>query len=286
MKPRTIYSRRILLVIFVLALASQACAVTLFKWPSSFPNLPGISTAPVPGGPTPTPLPRAEVTFTVRLPEPLPANEVLAISVLDELTGLALNAVDYQMTAVDNVTYSTTLAIPDKAIIKYRYVRHGPANVVEDTNLDAPIRYRMVYINGPTQIVETVNNWADKPVSTLSGNIYGTVVNQDTGAPIPGILVTAGGVQALTDSAGRFELPGLRGGNHNLVAYALDGAYQTFQQGAMVAENQATPVQIPMKPAQMVNVIFTVSVPGSTQKGVPLRLAGNLLQLGNTFADL
>jgi hypothetical protein len=41
-----------------------------------------------------------------------------------------------------------------------------------------------------------------------------------------------------------------------------------------------------MRPAQLVNVIFTVSVPDSTQRGVPLRLAGNLLQLGNTFTDL
>ena len=111
-------------------------------------------------------------------------------------------------------------------------------------------------------------------------------MNQDTAAPIPGILVSAGGAQMLTDSAGRFELDGFRGGDHNLVAYALDGAYQTFQQGATVAENQSTPVQIQMKPAQMVNVIFTVAVPESTQRGVPLRLAGNLLQLGNTFSDL
>jgi hypothetical protein len=35
-----------------------------------------------------------------------------------------------------------------------------------------------------------------------------------------------------------------------------------------------------------VNVIFNVSVPDSTQRGVPLRLAGNFLQLGDTFADL
>ncbi|MGE5374244.1 MAG: glycoside hydrolase family 113 [Bacteroidota bacterium] len=286
MKSRTLYSRRILLAIVILALASQACAITLFKWPTSFPGFPGSPTTPLPVGPTATPMPRAEVTFTVRLPEPLQANEVLAISVVDEITGLALNPVDYQMTAVDNITYTTQLAIPDKAVIKYHYVRRGPANVAEDTNLDVPIRYRMAFINGPTQIVETVNSWSDKPVNTYSGNIFGTVVNQDTGGPIPDILVTAGGVQALTDSAGRFELDGLRGGSHNLVAYALDGSYQTFQQGAAIAENQATPVQISMKPAQLVNVIFTVSVPDSTQKGVPLRLAGNLLQLGNTFGDL
>ena len=69
-----------------------------------------------------TPLPRAEVTFTVRLPEPLPANEILVVSVLDEVTGLALNPVDYQMTMVDAITYTAKLAIPDRALLKYRYV--------------------------------------------------------------------------------------------------------------------------------------------------------------------
>jgi hypothetical protein len=194
--------------------------------------------------------------------------------------------VDYQMTAADAITYTATLAIPDQAVLKYRYVRLGASRINEDSNLDANIRYRMLRVAGPTQVVDTVNSWADKAVGTLSGTIFGTVLNASTGTPIPEILVTAGGVQTLTDSAGRFELLGLRGGAHNLVAYALDGTYQTFQQGATVAENQSTPVEIRLQPAQLVNIIFTVSVPAETQRGVPLRLAGNLLQLGNTFSDL
>ena len=283
MKPHPIFSRPFILFVIILALSSQACAITLLKWP-----FPSTSNTPAPGtsGPAPTALPRAQVSYTVRLPEPLLPNEVLVLSVLDEVTGLALNPVDYQMNIVDSNTYTTSLAIPDKSVIKYRYVRSGPARVSEDTNTDSYIRYRMLLVNGPTQIVDTVNSWADKPVSTLSGNISGTVLNVDTGAPIPDILVTAGGAQVLTDSAGRFQIMGLRGGTHNLVAYALDGTYITFQQGATVAENQTTPVEIRMKAAQLVNVIFTVSVPQETQTGVPLRLAGNLLQLGNTFSDL
>jgi hypothetical protein len=284
MKSQSVLSRRILFFIIVVALVSQACAISLFKWPA-FPTA-SPSTPSFPSGPTPTALPRAEVTFTVRLPDPLAANEVLAISILDEVTGLALNAVDYQMSAVDTTTYTAKLAIPDQALIKYRYVRLGVARVNEDTNLDEPIRYRLLHVSGPTQVVDTLNSWADKPVGTLSGNVFGTVVNANTNAPIPDILVTAGGVQTLTDSAGRFQLNGLRGGNHNFVAYALDGAFQTFQQGATVAENQSTPVQISMNPAKLVSVIFTVTVPPGTQPGVPLRLAGNLLQLGNTFSDL
>ncbi len=285
MKSRPLFSRRILILILILALASQACAITLLEWPSFFPTA-GPTTPTGPSGPTPTPLPRAEVTFTVRLPEPLPANEILVLSILDEVTGLALNAVDYQMNLVDATTYTAKLAIPDQALLKYRYVRRGAARVNEDTNLDAAIRYRMLHVVGPTQIVDTLNSWADRPVSTLSGNIFGTVLNIDTGVPIPDILVTAGGAQTLTDSAGRFQLVGLRGGTHNFVAYAMDGAFQTFQQGATVAENQSTPVEVRLKPAQLVNISFTVSVPAGTETGMPLRLAGNLLQLGNTFSDL
>jgi glycosyl hydrolase family 113/carboxypeptidase family protein len=282
MKSRPVFSRQFILFIIILALSSQACALTLIEWPFPISNTP----APGPGGPAPTPPARAEVTFTVRLPEPLLPNEALIFSVLDEVTGLALNPVDYQMTIVDANTYSSSLAIPDKSVIKYRYIRRGASRVNEDTNTDASIRYRMLLVNGPTQIVDTISSWADKPVNTLSGNISGRVLNADTGAAIPDILVTAGGAQVLTDSAGRFEILSLRGGTHNLIAYALDGAYQTFQQGATVAENQTTPVEIRLKAAQLVNVIFTVSVPSGTQPGVPLRLAGNLLQLGNTFSDL
>jgi hypothetical protein len=284
MKSHPAFSRRILLFILALALSSQACALSLIKWPT-FPTA-SPSNTNLPSGPTPTDLPRAQVTFTVRLPDPLAANEVLVLSILDEVTGLALNAVDYPMNAVDTITFTATLAIPDQALLKYRYVRRGASRINEDTNLDASIRYRLLHVSGPTQVVDTVNSWVDKSVSTLSGNIFGTVVNSDNGVPIPDIMVSAGGVQTQTDSAGRFQLIGLRGGTHNFVAYALDGAYQTFQQGATVAENQSTPVNVGLKPAQQVNVIFTVSVPAGTQPGVPLRIAGNLLQLGNTFSDL
>lgn len=282
MKSRTVIPRQILAVMIILALGSQACAISLIKWSDLFPS--GPTSAPSPSNPS-TPAPRAEVTFTVQLPEALTPGEVLALSVVDEVTGLALNPVDYQMAPLDATTYTSKLTIPDRAVIRYRYVRIGAGRVMEDTNTDAAIRYRLFLVNGPTQVVDTVNSWSDRAVGTLSGNIVGTVLNSDTGAPIPDIMVTAGGAQIQTDSAGRFQLPGLRAGTHNLVAYALDGMFQTFQQGATVAANQATPVEIRLKPAPLVNVIFTVSVPGSTQRGVPLRIAGNLIQLGNTFSD-
>ncbi|HEY6072213.1 MAG TPA: carboxypeptidase regulatory-like domain-containing protein, partial [Anaerolineales bacterium] len=125
-----------------------------------------------------------------------------------------------------------------------------------------------------------------KVYSRQTGRIMGRVLNADTGAPIPNILVTAGGVQYLTDSAGRFDLEGMPVGTHNLVAYALDGLYQPFQQGATVGVGQSTNVDLALHAAPHVNVTFNVTVPSNTVTGAPVRVAGNLLQLGNTFADL
>jgi hypothetical protein len=221
----------------------------------------------------------------VQIPEPLAPNEVLAISVLDEVTGLNLNPADYQMTQVDSITYSATFPIPDQAIVKYRYVRRSGSRIFEDTNADNDIRYRMLYANGPMEILDTVSSWTDKQANTISGSISGTVANLQTGVPLGEMMVTAGGVQTLTDSAGRFTLTGLRAGRHNLVAFALDGTYQTFQQGAVVEGNKITGVDLKMMSAQLVNVIFTVTVPQNTQPGAPLRIAGSLLQLRNTFTD-
>jgi hypothetical protein len=281
MKSRLSISRRALTAVIVMALASQACSWTLIKWPT-FPT--AIAPTSIPSGPTSTPAPRADATFTVRLPDPLQPGETLVLRVVDEVAGLAYNPVDYELSSVDTVTYTRTLQIPDQAVIRYTYVRY-PTATEEDTNFDQPIRYRLFYASGSTQIIDTISSWSDKPANTLSGSIFGTVVDADTNQPIPDILVTAGGEQLLTDSAGRFVLSGLRAGTHNLVAYALDGSYQIFQQGAAVADNQLTQAaQIRLKQQPLVNVTFIVAIPQGTQGTV--RLAGNLLQFGNTFADL
>ncbi len=108
----------------------------------------------------------------------------------------------------------------------------------------------------------------------------------DTGSPLPNMLVSAGGMQSITDSSGHFELSGLPTGTQNLLVYSMDGMYQTFQQGAAVADGQTTIVDLRVKSLPLVNVTFMVTVPDTTVPGVPVRIAGNILQLGNTFADL
>ncbi len=148
------------------------------------------------------------------------------------------------------------------------------------------VRYRMVHVTGQSTVKDVVSRWTDTSFTLPTGRIEGTATDSETLEPIASLLITAGGAQTLTSSDGYFMLEGLPVGVHNLVGYSLDGAYQTFQQGAQVAEGATTPSHIQMDPAKKSNIIFVVKVPDGTLPVVPLRLAGNLFQLGNTFADL
>ncbi len=272
----------ILASLSVLTLTAMACTVSLLQIPTVAP---AATQPPSPALPTPTVLPRAQTVFQVTLPEPLGAGENLALSVLDEVTGLALNPQLYQMQPLDNLTYTATLALPYSAVVRYRYVRLGSTQVPEDTILGEPIRYRLYYVAGQAEVKDLIGSWSDHTYPTQTGSIEGRVLNIDTGAPIPDVLVTAGGEGAFTDSAGRFDLPALVPGTHNLVAYAVDGTYQVFQQGATVAQGLTTAVEVNLKSSPLVHVTFLVSAPIDVQ-GAPIRIAGNLVELGNTFADL
>ena len=122
--------------ICVLLLSGLACTTSLLQ----LPNIPTIPTQPAaPVTPSPTPQPRAKVTFIAVLPEPLAQGESLTMNVMDEVTGLALNTTTYPMQAKDNLTYTATLPLPLNAVVKYRYVRQSSVSINEDTAINSPI---------------------------------------------------------------------------------------------------------------------------------------------------
>ena len=282
MKGSIIPLRRWISAAIVLTLVGQACTISLFDPSSGNTN----SGTPAPAIATNTPYAATQTTFIVTLPEPLQAGDTLAISVVDEVTGIRFNETKYPMTARDSLTYTASLPVPVNSVIKYRYVRLGGSGAVEDTTFGTAIRYRLYSAASSAEVQDTVADWSDRTYSRPVGTILGQVYNADTGSPIPNVLVTAGGIQYITDSLGRFEISGLPVGTHQLVAYSLDGLYVPFQQGAIVAESNPTIVDLRIKPTHLVNVTFFVTVPEDTVPGAPVRIAGNILQLGNTFADL
>jgi hypothetical protein len=230
--------------------------------------------------------PLAIVTFQVEVPKDTPPGQPILLSILDEVTGLALNITRKEMQKIGDTTYSITLPFPVGANIKYRYARQDTFTAEEHTTDQRPVRYRLYRVDGPGIVHDVVSTWSDGAYSGSTGRIMGRVTNADDGTPIPNLLVAAGGAQTVTASTGDFLLEGLPPGIHNLVFYAFDGAYRPYQQGAVVAAQSTTPADIQLTPSLLVNLIFTATVPDGTLPAVPIRLAGNLVQLGNTFADL
>jgi len=282
MKGLTTPLRRWVSTAIILAFVGQSCTFSLFNIPTGSGN--DTETAPV--SVTNTPYIATQTTFVTTLPEPLLPGESLVVSVLDEVTGLSLNATQYPMSPRDSLTYTATLPLPVNSVVKYRYSRTGGSGAVEDTTFGTTIRYRMHTVASSAEVQDIIADWSDRAYNRPAGSVLGQIYNADTGSPIPNIMVTAGGLQQITDSLGRFELTGLPIGTHQLVAYSLDGLYLPFQQGAVVAEGSPTIVDLRIKPTRLVNVTFMVAVPQDTVPGVPVRIAGNLLQFGNTFADL
>jgi hypothetical protein len=268
----------------LLVLISMACQQTAPGLTPAVSPAPGEQTlAPPPA----TQIPESEIIFQVEIPANSPPDEPVYLNILDEVGGLALNMLTYPMDQDDPRHYVLSMPLPLGSAVKYRYSRQAPAAMVEEHVSDGrQMRYRLYHVEGPGTVQDVVTRWTDTKFEGPTGRISGQALDAQTGQPITNLLIIAGGAQALTASDGSYLLEGLPPGTHNLVAYALDGSYRTFQQGAMVASDSTTPAELRLTPAKMVNIIFNVSVPADTIPAVPIRLAGNLYQLGNTFGDL
>ena len=193
-------------------------------------------------------LPETLITFRVLVPANSPTENLVYLSLLDEVTGLALNT---QINAMEPLppteeggtqAYLLTLPFPIGSVIKYRYERQlGDIRVAEHLSDGSPVRYRMYYVQGQSMVEDVISRWTDTTYEAPSGRIMGSALDASTSQPIPSLLITAGGAQTLSAADGSFVLEGLPPGVHNLVGYALDGSHQTFQQGARVAAESTTP---------------------------------------------
>lgn len=283
LKSRSSHVHRWLSLIILSALLLSACTLGMDA-PTPTPALTPAATQPQVS--TPQPRPEALVTFRVQIPADAPSGQGIVFNILDEVTGLALNLQRYQMVQIEDNLYSLELPFQVGSVIKYRYSRQGLVPAEEHTPDGRQVRYRLLLVEGPQVIEDQVARWNDSAYTGERGRIMGTLTDQQTGLPVPGVLVNAGGYQTTSAYDGSFVIEGLMPGIHHLLTYSLDGAYRIFQQGAEIAANATTPVDLALEPARLVNIQFFVSLPADTPPAVPVRLAGNLYQLGNTFGNL
>jgi hypothetical protein len=230
-------------------------------------------------------LPEVDIQFNLILPTALDQGERLVIEILDEVTGLPYNARQYDLSPMTELNYAVSLPFPQNSVLKYRYVKVGPDMVPEATGHSEEVRYRLLSVMDAITVTDSLQSWLGATTTHETGSIAGQILASETGLPLADILVSAAGNQTLTDANGHFAIEGIIPGVHNVVFYALDGAFETFQQGATVAAGKITPISLALSARPSVEVTFRVTPPNDAL-GIPIYLAGNIIQMGNTFSDL
>lgn len=228
---------------------------------------------------------QVEINFSLQLPAVPNQGERIAIEILDEVTGLPYNPRQTIMTKISQQQYAVTLSFTAGSIVKYRYVKLG-STIKSEAKLDGQgIRYRMFYALTTGALTDILQTWEGESRDIGTGTLSGRVTENEGGLPIPDLLISSGGQLTFTDANGKFFIDNLSPGVHNVVVYAIDGKYRTFQQGATISAGMNTPAEIVLHQLPVVTVTFNVSTPGDAL-GAPIYIAGNILQLGNTFSDL
>jgi len=229
--------------------------------------------------------PYVSIQFNIVLPQPLLVGEKVNIVILDEVTGLPYNRQQYEMDIKEENTYTTTLSIPMFSVIKYRYEKVGDSVTPEINATGRNVRYRMYLVEEGGSVNDYLSSWDSDVSFSVNGRFEGVVIDQNTGAPIPDIIVSVGGQLSFTDANGLFAFNGLQAGTHNALFYAINGAYRSFQQGATIVDGKTTPAEVRLSPNEPVEVTFLVTPPNDAI-GAPIYIAGNFAQFGNTFTDL
>jgi len=230
--------------------------------------------------------PRAEVLFKVSIPNGSISENGLFLEILDEVTGLGLNPTRYQMQSIDESSYSIRIPMTIGFAVKYRYVRGGNPPSIEYDSGKNQVRYRMLFVNGPLAINDSIAGWQDAPFQGKTGILQGFIYNEVNSEPISNAMVIIAGIRTFTGADGSYTIDKIPVGEQNLTAYHIDGLFLPFQQKAIIATNAVTPANFGMEPAQMVNITFIVTPPSENLAGAPIRLFGDLYSLGNTFNDL
>ena len=279
MRPKTNnahpWAQRLLLLIFALSLLSSCNFPPIINQQDTITseNINDQYTNPV------------DILFQLELTQSISENETIVLEILDDVTGLPYNIQHFDLEINSDQVYYTIITVPSGSIIKYRYAKISQSYIPETTFDGNPVRYRLYYATVHATVTDTLQAWQGEGLVSVTGSLAGKILDDETNQPIPDILVSAGGRITFTDANGKYLLLGLGQGVHNVVFYAMDGKYRTYQQGAVIEAGKRTPANIQLQQMPLVNVTFLVTPP-TDALGAPIYVAGNISQLGNTFAEL
>lgn len=268
-------------LVFSLTLAIGLLSGCALSFQPKDPDTP-LAIENLPADITPTKL--VEVEFTVYSPQKFSEEDEVALDIVDLISGVSHNLERYVLNRTENC-YSLRVSLPESSIIAYRYTLTHPIEVSETLPDGSSLSFRQIVVRENLLVNDLIAGWPEAPYSGPLVDLNGAVADDETEAPLPDVLINVAGKTALTDMNGRFFIRGLPTGKHNLVASLADGSYLGFQQEVNMVENLATLAIIRMTPLPEVTVTFVMTPPNEAV-GAPVRIAGNLRQFGQTYADM
>jgi hypothetical protein len=98
------------------------------------------------------------------------------------------------------------------------------------------------------------------PPDTPLGSLTGIIRNFATGQGVPGLIVSAGGMQTLTTWDGSYAFPRLLHGAQRVTTLAPDGAWTVAEGATVVNAPVGAFVDLGVDAARPVSVTFVVSI--------------------------
>jgi hypothetical protein len=100
------------LLVFLPVLVGMACNLTGLLTPTQSPPVPQATEPPAAQAAPPEDILNTIINFEVQVPPDTPLDQPIYLTVLDEVTGLALNAERYEMEVVEDFVYAVDLTLP------------------------------------------------------------------------------------------------------------------------------------------------------------------------------
>ena len=232
---------------------------------------------------------KAQLVLTVTSRKPLTQGQQIEMVVIDEVTGVPFQKERLPLSQTKDGSYGIVYPTPVGTVVTYYFQKlAADGSFFPEVRADGmEINFRRLYVDQPGMVKETIAGWADDlPTGQQSGEVSGVILSREMGEPLADILVSAGGIETITDINGKFTLYPLAEGSHSLTAISMSGTYLPIQHDFQASPGKVTVAELEMIPSLWREVTFKVKTPAGTIEGAPIRLAGNLEQLGNTFHDL
>ncbi|MFN2145978.1 MAG: hypothetical protein ACK2T7_11555, partial [Anaerolineales bacterium] len=232
---------------------------------------------------------KAQLVLTITSLKPLAQGQQIEMVVIDEVTGVPFQKERLPLSQTNDGGYGIVYPTPVGTVVTYYFQKVATdGSLIPEVRADGTaINFRRLFVSQPGLVEETIAGWADDPPADQGrGEVSGVILSREMGEPLANILVSAGGVETITDIDGKFTLYPLAEGNHSLTAISMSGTYLPVKHDLQTSPGKVTIAELEMIPSLWKEVTFKVKTPEGTIEGAPIRLAGNLEQMGNTFHDL